>query len=100
MNSYPGRLLSNDKSDIFSDEESKTGLHVMSTVHYLSQRSNNLDDDISSINQEIIKNKTNSSQTLRTTPVNNLTKDHGITDVVNEPSQAQSFINAKKEIND
>ena len=77
---YPDRLLSNDKSDIFSDEESKTGVDVMSTVHYLSQKSNNLDDDISSINQEIIKNKTNSSQTLGVSPFNNLTKDHVITD--------------------
>ena len=32
-------------------------------------------DDISSINQEIIINKTNSSQNLGTSPVNNLTKD-------------------------
>ena len=36
--SYPDHLLSNDKSCIFSDEESKTGVDVMSTVHYLSQR--------------------------------------------------------------
>ena len=57
-------------------------------------------DDISSINQEIIKNKTNSGQNLGTSPVNNLTKDHIITDGVKERSQAPSFIDGKKEVND
>ena len=97
--SYPDCLSSNDKSDIFSDEEFKTGVNVTSTLLYLSQRSNSLGHGISSINKEIIKNKTNSSQTLGIARVNNLTKDHVITDCVNETSQAQSFINAKKKLN-